>query len=121
MTTPIRTVEQTQQLLDSIGDLPMPTGLQPVMLPHEALRHLGMTDGLEIDDVVFDKNTSTFKKHCRILTVKERLDALKASAAFYAAQLKSIEGTIKGDVSSLSLEQLKAKALELLQLQTQTK
>lgn len=70
---------------------PVNTGLTKDMLPHEALAHLGLTDGLEIDDVVFDRIQNAYVSHIRILSVKERLDALKAAAPFYAAQVKSTE------------------------------
>lgn len=80
--------------------------------PHEIMLDWATNDRMRLVDPIFVRGR--WVEEARPLSIKERISLLKAAAPFYSPMLKAIEGTIKGDLTTMSTDELKAKALELL-------
>lgn len=81
--------------------------------PHEILLEWALEEGALMPDVIITKDGEV-REILRPLSIKERLECLKASAPFYAPTLKSIEAKAALDIENLSLDELKAKLTRVL-------
>ncbi len=81
--------------------------------PHELLLELATDEGALLTDVIITKDGEV-RELLRPLSIKERLECLKAAAPFYAPTLKSIEAKAALDLDNLSLDELKAKLTRLV-------
>lgn len=81
--------------------------------PHELLLDFALEDGALHTDVIITKEGDV-REILRPLSIKERLECLKAAAPFYAPTLKSIEAKAALDIENLSLDELKAKLTRVL-------
>lgn len=75
--------------------------------------HLALDEVTEHLDVIITKEGDV-RQVMRPLSIKERIELLKACASYYAPTLKSVEATAKLDLDSMSLDQLKAKLMTTL-------
>lgn len=81
-------------------------------LPHNTMLEWALSDE-EMIDVIITKEGEV-KEVTRRLSIKERIELLKGCAAFFAPTLKSVEAKAVVDFDTMSLDELKAKALTLL-------
>ena len=80
-------------------------------LPHQIMFEMALGSD-EYQDVIITEEGGAFPIE-RPLTIAEKLGLLKASAPYYAPQLKSIDQKASLDVTALSIDEIKAKILAL--------
>lgn len=80
-------------------------------LPHQIMFEMALGSD-EHQDVIITEEGGAIPIS-RPLTIAEKLGLLKASAPYYAPQLKSIDQKASLDVTAMSMDEIKAKILAL--------
>lgn len=81
-------------------------------LPHQIMFQMATDKEASYQDVIITEEGGAIPI-TRPLTIAEKLGLLKASAPYYAPQLKSIDQKASLDVTAMSMDEIKAKILAL--------
>lgn len=81
-------------------------------LPHQLMLDLALGEEDHLD-VIITKDGEV-QRLMRPLSIKERIELLKACASYYAPQMKAIEAKATLDLDSMDLDQLKAKVITIM-------
>lgn len=81
--------------------------------PHEILLEWALEEGAIMPDVIITKDGEV-KEILRPLSIKERLECLKAAAPFYAPTLKAIEAKASIDLDSMSTDEIRARLTRIV-------
>lgn len=80
-------------------------------LPHQIMFEMAVGTAEYQDVIITDEGGAI--PITRPLTIAEKLGLLKASAPYYAPQLKSIDQKASLDVTAMSMDEIKAKILSM--------